>query len=385
MKKIYQSILLLVMAVGIAVSYSSCSKDDNDTKVGGVAKISYVRITDPKSADSLLVGAGQGSLIAIVGTGLGDTKEIWFNDQKATLITTYITNTSILVTVPSQVPKEITNKLKLVFSNGQTLEHDFKLEISEPQVSTMDCEYVMPGEVATIKGNYFYEPLTVTFAGGVEGKVVSVADNMLKVEVPAGAQAGQVTVKTNFGETKSDFWFKDNRNIFISSDPYTGWWKESFVVTSPGADDPVSINGNYIRVKQVIGAWQWTEVAGGPPDAMGEISKKIPAEAILKPQDYTLKFEVNTKKPYNKNGIIINAGLSNDFSQDGYKWNPPIDTKGVWQTVSIPFKDVTDSYGKKQSVSDKGYYARILFLGDGELDADISFDNFRVVPSIAKK
>src|SRR5690606_39440270 len=52
-----------------------------------------------------------------------------------------------------------------------------------------------------------------------------------------------------------------------------------------------------LRVKQVVADWSWLEVAGGPPDAMGDISKNIPDDAILKPQDYFLKFEVNTLKP----------------------------------------------------------------------------------------
>ena len=66
--------------------------------------------------------------------------------------------------------------------------------------------------------------LTVNFTGGVTGEIVSVTDKMIQVRVPAGAQPGPITVKTNFGETKSEFWFRDNRNIFISSDPYEGWW-----------------------------------------------------------------------------------------------------------------------------------------------------------------
>ena len=38
------------------------------------------------------------------------------------------------------------------------------------------AEFVNEGEVATISGNFFYEPLTVTFTGGVGGKQVSVTD-----------------------------------------------------------------------------------------------------------------------------------------------------------------------------------------------------------------
>src|SRR5690606_13338694 len=134
---------------------------------------------------------------------------------------------------------------------------------------------------------------SVTFPGGVTGELEAVKDDEIQVRVPAGAQPGQITIKTNFGETKSNFWFRDNRNIYISSDPFSGWWNESFVVTDPGPGDPPAINGNYIRVTKAIGSWSWIEVAGGPANAMGEISKNIPDEAILKPENYYLKFEVN--------------------------------------------------------------------------------------------
>ncbi|HEX5024016.1 MAG TPA: IPT/TIG domain-containing protein, partial [Agriterribacter sp.] len=221
MKKI-QSILLLIMAFAMVGIYASCTKDDAPNN--GQPRIKYIRITAPESSDSLLVGAYQSNLIAIVGENLQDAQQIWFNDQKASLTPTYITSTSILVSVPSEIPLEINNTLKIIFANGSTLEHPFTVEISEPLVLAMNCEYVLTGNVATIRGDYFYEPLTVTFTGGVTGELVKVEDKAIQVIVPDGAQPGPVTVTTNFGETKSDFWFRDNRNIFISSDPFTGWW-----------------------------------------------------------------------------------------------------------------------------------------------------------------
>ena len=333
----------------------------------------------------MLVGAYQSNLIAIIGENLEDAQEIWFNDQKASLTPTYITSTTILVSVPAEIPKEISNILKIIFSNGKTLEHQFKVEISEPLVSAMNSEYVLTGSVATIRGDYFYEPLTVTFAGNVQGELVLVEDKTIRVIVPEGAEPGPITVTTNFGTTSSDFWFKDNRNIFISSDPFTGWWNASYVVSNPGPGDPPAINGNYIRVNKAIGGWNWMEVAGGPPNAMGPISKNIPDEAILKPEEYNLKFEVNTIKPYNNNMIKINVGLSNDFNNDQYLWAPPYDTKGEWQTVVIPFDEIAASYGGSLSVSADGYYTRILFHGGGDLDCDMCFDNFRIVPKVLKK
>jgi len=288
-----------------------------------------------------------------------------------------------LVNVPAQIPLSINNTMKINFKDGRTLSHNFEVQISKPVLSSMVSEYVNTGDIATIRGNFFYAPLTVTFTGGVTGEIASLKDNEIQVRVPAGAQPGPITVKTNFGETESDFWFRDNRNIFISSDPYAGWWRESLVVTNPGPDDPQKINGNYIRVNQGIGDWQWFEVAGGPASATGAISKNIPDAAILKPSDYNFKFEVNTKKPYTSNLIKFNIGLPGE-NNNGYTWAPPYDTKGQWQTVVIPFEEVVASYRLTGplTVQPNGYWSRILFHGGGALAADISFDNLRVVPKV---
>jgi hypothetical protein len=379
MKNIYKLTVLFTMAIALVSLVTSCDKDKSSAT--GEPRIKYVRLTNPVSSDSLLIGAAQGRLIAIIGENLGGAVEMWFNDRIASLNPTYITNTSIIVNVPPQIPLAINNQLKIIFRDGKTLLYNFVVQISKPTVSNMLCEYVLTGEDATIRGDFFYAPVTVTFTGGVTGTIVSVEDRIIKVKVPAGALPGPITVKTNFGETKSNFWFRDTRNIFISSDPFTGWWNASYVVTSPAATDPPKINGNYIRVKRAIGAWAWTEVAGGPASAMGSISQNVPDAAILKPSDYNLKFEVNTLKPYVSNVLKINVGILSENNNE-YRWLPPYDTKGQWQTVVIPFDVVAASYGAPLVLSPTGYWARLLFHGPGDLDCDISFDNFRVVPKV---
>ena len=366
------------MAVSAASAFTSCKKESSS----GTPSINYIRITRPESSDSLLVVAGQGQLIAVIGDNLQDAVEVWFNDQRARLTPTYITKTSLLVVVPSQIPMDITNKMKIIFKNGYELLHNFVVDISEPYVASMVCEFVNDGDVATILGDYFYEPLTVTFTGNVNGEIVSVKDQEIQVRIPAGAQPGQVTVKTNFGETKSNFWFRDGRNHFINSDPYEGWWNSGYVVSNPGAGDPPKISGNYIRFKKQIGSWSWNELAGGPASAMPVHSKNIPDAAILKPEDYYLKFEVNTIKPYNGNVVKINVALSAE-DNNGYKWNPPYDTKGKWQTVAIPLSEVFAEYNPKPVVNPNGYWCRLLMgHAPGDLDADMCYDNFRVVPKV---
>ncbi|MDQ3279022.1 MAG: glycan-binding surface protein [Bacteroidota bacterium] len=377
MKSFNKILLILLVTVGVVSLFSSCKKDENT----GTPSIDYVRVTRPEASDSLLVGAGQGQLIAIVGNNLQDAVEIWFNDQQSRITPTYITNKSILVSVPTQIPATLNNKLKIIFKNGYQLLHDFQVQISKPVVTSMVSEFVNAGDVAIINGNYFYEPVTVTFTGGATGTVIARKDQELQVQVPAGAQPGPITVKTNFGEVTSTFWFRDTRNHIIDADPHEGWWSTYHVATpDPAKGDPPAISGGYYRFKKKVGAWVWDqpEVAGGPAANMPNHSKNIPDAAILNPSDYNVKFEINTLKPYNKSRIILNVGAEED--NNAYVWQPPYDSKGKWHTITIPYADMVAAYTKKPVVNPNGYWSRILIFGGDEFDADIAFDNLRIVP-----
>ena len=376
MKSFNRTLLILLLTVGTVSIFFSCEKKDDSA----TPSISYVRITRPESSDSLLIGAGQGQLIAIVGSNLENAIEVWFNDQQARITPTYVTNTSILVSVPTQIPATISNKVKIIFKNGYVLLYDFKVQISKPVVTSMASEFVNDGDVATIYGNYFYEPLTVTFTGGAKATIVSRKDQELQVQIPAGVQPGPVTVKTNFGEATSTFWFRDPRNHIIDGDPHEGWWG-TYLVTSPASGDPIKISGNYYRFKKAVKAWTWDspEVAGGPDNSMPTHSKNIPDDAIQNPANYYVKFEINTVKPYNKNRIILNVGLLAE-DNDGYVWQPPYNTNGQWNTVTIPFEDMVAQYHNKPVISATGYWSRILVFGGDDFDADICFDNLRIVP-----
>lgn len=381
MKSIHKFLVVLLLTVATASIIASCDKNDEST---GTPSISYVRITRPESSDSLLIGAGQGQLIAIMGNNLKNTVQVWFNDQQARLTPTYITNTTILVVVPTQIPIQVNNKVKLIFKDGSQLLYDFAVQISKPVVSSMDLEYVKEGDVATIRGNYFYAPVTVAFTGGVNGEIVSISPNNqeVQVKVPAGAQPGQITVSTNFGSTKSNFFFRDNRNMLITNDPWSGWWGQTNVVSS---SDPLAINGNFTRMTGNIGAWAWTEWIGGREDALAT-SHNLPDDAVLNPGNYNLKFEINTLKPYNGNRIKIMIGQVNspdpNWDTEPYYWEAPFVTSGKWRTVIIPFNEVVAHYTTNWGVRPQGYGVKVWFHGPGTLDADIAFDNLRVVPKI---
>jgi hypothetical protein len=362
----------------LAGTFWSCSDDEGATPI-----IRYIRVTDPVSSDSLLVKAGQGQMIAIMGENLGGVRQIWFNNQQAVLTPTFITNTTVITRVPSEIPTEITNKLTMIFANGQTLDHDFTVDISEPQIDYMKSEYVNAGDVAIISGDYFYEPLTVTFTGGATGEIVSVEDDLLEVRVPDGAQPGPITVTTNFGSTESTFWFRDNRNMIASFDGTTnGWWHGSSYVMN--ADEKITaIAGKFIRVNRELGPWAWFEMYVGPANSDVALElKNIPEEAISSPSNYSLKFEINTQKSLTGASIRMHIGpnMAGDRNAVNYNWQPNINTNGAWETVTIPWEDVYNANGKF-AYNPNGYGISMHFSGPSAVAADFALDNMRVVPN----
>lgn len=360
----------------------------NEEDTGGTPNIAYIRVTQPESADSLVVAAGQGQMIAIVGQNLGDIRELWFNDQQSSLDPTFVTNTTIISRVPTKIPNEITNLLTMVFSNGDSLKYDFTVDIGAPYVERFKSEYVNEGDVAYLYGDFFYPPLTVTFEGGVEAEIVSVEANELQVRVPAGAEVGPVTVVSNFGSSESNSIFRDDRNIIASFDgTFNGMWRGTDFVTSSDPDIP-NISGDFIRINRgELSAWPYLEIYGGPQESDTNLeTRNIPADALDNPENYSLKFELNTLEDFtgatmrlylgNADGGSFGAAR-NDFF---YPWESNVDTGGEWQTISIPWKDVYEA-NQSFALNPGGYGMYIYFHGQNAAIYNVGMDNFRVVPN----
>ena len=391
MKSWYKLTLLLVLG-SIFAGIVSCKKEDEKPN-GGSPVVYYIRSTDPALSDSLLVGTFMGSLIAIVGDNLADTREIWFNDQKATLNPSYITDKTILVNVPSTVPSTVTNKIRFVFGDGSELLHDFSINIPAPVIAGTKCEYVPDGGTMVLYGDFFFEP-KVYFPGDLQGEIVSLSKTEIQVKVPDGAEPGNVVVKTNFGAAKSGFLFRDNRNVLLD---YDGRNHETW--TAPIVNTPLApCSGNYAFFKHAAdGAWMWTNELtmqywaprgrGNVPVATGNVS------------DLVLRFEANVPIEWRDVRMeIFFAPYAEDHGRDVpgtvfARWKPwkngPYTTNG-WVTISIPlteFKysrdDSDDNENGSTQISNLNALTNVTMMlfgpANGPNPVQIAIDNVRIV------
>lgn len=397
MKSVLKHITLLILPAMI-IGVLGCSKDD-DKPNNGTPAVHYIRSTDPALSDSLLVGSFMGSLIAIVGENLGNTKALWFNDQQATLNPTYITDKTILVNVPSTVPTVVTDKMRFVFGDGSELLYDFKVNVPAPLVDGIKCEYVPDGGVAVLKGDFFFEPMKVIFPGDVEGQIVSLSKTEVQVTVPAGAGSGPITVQTNFGKAKSKFYFRDNRNILLDYDTklHETW---TAPIANPASNpDPAPVSGGYAYFKHAAdGAWMWTNeltMQYWAPRGRGNVPV-----ATGQPSDLVFKFECNVPQEWKDVRMEIFFGpFADDHGRDApgtvfARWKPwksgPYKTDG-WITVSIPLSEF--KYGKDdpdddvigsrkiENLSSLTNVVMMLFgPANGTNPVHVCVDNLRIVP-----
>lgn len=374
-----------------AIMFSCRKEEDTSRDCSGTPAVRYIRSTDPGKSDSLLVGSFMGSLVAIVGDNLCNAQEMWFNDQKAVLNPTFVTETSILVNVPSTVPTDVSNKIRIKFADGSELLHDFSVNVPAPKIDKVKCEYVPDGGTLVLDGDFFFQPIKVVFAGDKQAEVVSIDKTHLEVRVPEGAEVGPISVQTNFGKIKSKFFFRDDRNVLLDYDN-----KKHETWTAPiGTSDPAGCSGGYAFFKHnANAAWQWTNELtmqywaprgrGNVPVATGLVS------------DLALKFEVNVPQEWRDVRMeIFFSPYADDHGRDGAthaRWQPwkagPYKTSG-WETITIPLKDFkygpndSDENGTK-AITNLSELTNIVMMmfgpAAGPNPVHICFDNVRVVP-----
>ena len=403
MKILYKNLTLfafLLLALGIVVS--SCNKDDDTAGIDpnadiGNPKVSYIRSTDPSAADSLLVGAFMGSLIAIVGEDLDHTVEMWFNDQEASLNPTYVTNRTILVNVPSSVPAEVNNKIRFVFSNGEEMLYEFFVNVPAPILNSIKSEYVEDGDIAVLKGDFFFEPTTVTFAGGLDAEIVSLGKTEVQVKVPDGATSGEITIKTNFGTAISSFLFRDDRNVIVNYDDKRSRSWNSPVSGDMGDGGLPSCSGNYTYFKMDgVGAWQWVNelnmmyIAEDGETGRGNLPI-FPGGASV--NEWGVRFEINVPNEWREIPLEIffapyGADHGRDIPVPLTRWRP-WEVTGVyqtdgWCTVTIPLSEFDeDKNGTPAELTDLSGYTNLTIMCFGAANnannIHIGIDNVRVV------
>ncbi|WP_321438192.1 glycan-binding surface protein [uncultured Bacteroides sp.] len=393
MKALIKNILFVAVAVA-SCFLTACKDEDNGSANTPVVR--YVRSCDSARSDSLITKASLGSTIAIIGENLGDVKEVWFNDQQAKVNPVYVTDKSILISIPSGIPTDVTGKIRFVTQSGLESTYDFGVVVPSPVLNSMKCEYVADGDTAVIEGDFFLNP-KVYFKGNMEAQIVNFTKTELKVIVPSGAEAGPVTVESMYGSTRSIFNFRDNSvvspstklfNDFEETSSWNPWGLSAFA-----SEDGLS--GQYLKFEGTTGSWAW------PANSLQfyyASSTRTPLVSSGDISTLALRFEANCKEWHDTPLLFWftnNAGTHNvDGDDPQAHWKPYLKS-GVksnyvtdgWETITIPLSDFkydkAETGGVTRSITSLSQLVDLhaMFFGaaDGTYNLKLWIDNMRIV------
>ena len=252
----YQWLIAAAVAMtGLSVTSCKDQPDKYETE-DGTPTIYYIRPVAASAKDSLMTEASMGTTVCIVGDNLRSVVDLKFNDKSAVLNTSYMTDNTLIVTVPKDIPDDVTDKIYFTNNSNETVTYDFHVIIPAPVVSAMSNEWAKAGEEVTIIGDYFldYEssPLEVKFGDDYtlnRDNIVSITRNRITFTMPADAPHEQVSVTSIFGSTKGSFQYMDNRGMLFDFDTPCntgvvlsnhGWHARTI------QSDDTSLSGNYL-------------------------------------------------------------------------------------------------------------------------------------------
>lgn len=433
------SLILTIIAVASSFSLQSCKDQPDEFKLSdGTPTIYYIRPASYSASDSLLVEAAPQTSICLVGSNLKSIQQMYFNDKKAVLNTSYITDNTLFVQIPSDIPDEVSDKIYMITQAHDTLTYDFHVVIPAPVVTAMKNEWVKVGEDAVITGQYFIDdpnqPLTVTFTGisnSISVKVPaenfkSITRSQLVFTVPEGAEEGQIEVASVYGKGLSKFYFRDSRNLITNFDGATDVIPQGWNIAATYSDVN-GVDGQYVQLgpKETEGGWVeelklpfWCGNWNGDPMSITS-GPGIPLRNFLDFSDWqnmSFKMELYIPKsnPWSAGAMQILFVNYKQCANDSWQNNTYIHTKAdggldlpralyrpwettgsfdtgdEWITVTIPLTDfVYNDDGTKVSstMSIESFDSFIIWPINGGVAGTtctpiFRYDNIRVVPNL---
>lgn len=433
------SIMLAALTVCSGFALQSCEDEpDKFELTDGNPTIYYIRPADVAAKDSLLTSSYPEKQICIVGKNLTSIKQMYFNDQKVILNTSYITDKTMILTVPKEIPDAVTDKIYMINQKNDTTTYDFHVIVPAPAIGSMSCEYANAGDEVTINGSYFIDdpatPITVTLPDGqVVKDFTAKTRSSLTFTMPECSVSGPFTVTSVYGSDKSKFYYRDTRGLLFDFDGATGLgchgWHDSTIKS-----DETSITGKFLQLgdgASTLTSDSWSEGTFSfeywPGDWTTPISyTKGVSQKLTDLVDFTnfnnlaYKFEMYIPKsnPWSTcalqlivagvdkvggagAGVDVDgetcAGANNSYFQGDvlprgiyrpWEATGSYDTGDKWVTVTMPIADF--KYGVNGTTASgiltaKDFTSFELFvMGGGVAGTDcqpiIKIDNIRVVP-----
>jgi len=305
--------------------------------------------------------------INVVGDNLTGVKSIMINDIEVDLSTIYATRNKITLSIPREIPLEISNKITVVTKLGEA-SYPIVVSIPELKIDGLYNEFALPGDTVQILGSSFdlynlSEDKTVISYNGDPVVATNFTSSSIDIVIPANAVNNTkfVLISPKVA-TPKDISYRNEGYRLFNFDNYS----DKYVTDGSKAGDPVALNGSYIRMAGPFAAWSYNNLFAK--------NYTITDQNILdNPQDYYFYFEVFTAS---------SAPISDDSNVkfNNYVWDPngdgtPINTYDTWKTIKMEVADAFPSSGSY--ALGKRFF--LLCQPKAAADFDFSMANFRFI------
>lgn len=424
MKRYITNIMLMAAVV---LGFASCEDyPDAFVLADGVPTIHAVRYADK---DVLIDQAFMSEVVCIMGDNLCSVRELYFNDQKAVLNTSFMTENTLVVAVPGSIPVERTDTMYFITAAQDTVTHYFKVLMPAPVLKSINCEYQPKGTEATVYGDYFVEPLSLEFAGGVTvTKFKKITKTEITFTIPEEANTGKMKIITESGTAESPFHYMDGRGLITDFDGGTdvvpqGWNFSGEYKSENG------ISGKYVELKSAkpldeAGGWNedfkidfWCGKWDGDPMAITS-GPGVPICNIIDFTDFknmALKFElfIPSSNPWMSGAMQLIFCSADKAANDTWQNNTFVhtakdkgldlcrglyrpweatgsfDTGDKWITVTVPFSEfkynADGTEGKVPLSKPEDFATFVIWPWSGGVNGTectpiFRIDNLRAVP-----
>lgn len=365
----------LALLAALSAGFVSCEDQPDAFRASeGLPTVHYIRYADK---DVLITQAYMEECVCLVGDNLRSINQLWFNDQQATLNTSFMTDHTLLVSIPKEMAGKQTDLIYMITEAKDTVTYDFKVLPPAPTIKSMSNEWAAQGSVVSIYGDYFFSfddaPIEVEFANGAVTEFKKISKTELQVVIPETAIEGKVKITTISGSSTSKFRYRDSRGIITNFDGATDVVPQGWNIKVAYSDEG-GVDGNYVILGPSTldedGGWNeelklpfWCGNWNGDPMSI-TAGPGVPICNII---DFTnfknmgIKFELNIPKenPWSSGAMQIIFTSAERCANDSWQNNTYIqpdqglcralyrpwtssgsfDTGGEWITVTIPFSD----------------------------------------------
>lgn len=195
--------------------------------------------------------------MTIQGQNLGAIKQVTFSGQSVNFNTAYNSEVALLFRIPNNIPLG-EHEVALITEGGTALT-EFRITLEPPAVFSINPEFASPGDVVTVIGKNFYEPISVYFFDSIQTEIVTLFPDSMEIIVPEGIQKGRVTVDANGGVAISPVDFFSILQILVNDFDGNGMRNETnkwgFVgqvdqnaQTAIQSSNPEPIDGNFLKL-----------------------------------------------------------------------------------------------------------------------------------------